>query len=90
MKTSIWGAFIVASIFRPGEVPDPNALMGQRFFIYHLPQDLIPIRQATETVDFLTMHRARAKMQEYQGLHGWTGNVYKDIQQGIAWIGSEN
>ncbi len=89
-KTSIRGAFIGMSVFRPAELPDPAALKDRRFYLYHSPQDFIPIKMAKEAAEFLTAHGAQVKMQEYQGGHGWSGNVYEDIQQGIAWMGAGN
>ena len=89
-KTSIRGAFIAMSVFRSGELPDPATLKNRRFFIYHSPQDFIPITQAKEAVDYLTTHGAHVKMKEYEGGHGWAGNVYEDIRTGIAWLYAGN
>ena len=85
-KSHIRGAFVAMSVFRPAELPDPDVLKGRRFFIYHSPDDFIPIKQAKDAVAFLTAHGARVEMQEYQGGHGWTESVYKDIRRGVEWL----
>ena len=88
-KTHIRGAFIAMSIFRPGDLPDTAILKDRRFFIYHSPQDFIKIQQAKDAVDFLTSNGSHVKMQEYQGGHGWRGNMYADIGTGVGWLFSE-
>ncbi len=85
-RSSLRGAFIAMSVFRPAELPAPSALAGKRFFLYHSSHDFIPIQQAHEAEQFMRAHGAKTQFREYQGTHGWTGNTFEDIHAGLDWL----
>lgn len=78
------GAFIAMSI-GPSSVPDK--ITNKRFFILHSPQDrLIDIGIAEGARDALRRAGAPTKMITYPGGHGWSGNVYGNISEGINFL----
>ena len=85
-RSSLRGAFMAMSVFRPGELPDPALFKGKRLFLYHSPQDFIQIQQARDAEQFARAHGAQAQFREYQGGHGWTGDTYGDIRAGLDWL----
>lgn len=85
-RSSLRGAFIAMSVFRPAELPAPSVLAAKRFFLYHSSHDFIPIQQAHEAEQFMRAHGAKTQFREYQGTHGWTGNTFEDIHAGLNWL----
>ncbi len=85
-KSGITGTFVAMSIFRPAELPALTAAKGHPYYIYHSPQDFIPIAQAEAARDALRKAGATVEFQTYEGGHGWRGNVFGDIRKGIDWL----
>jgi predicted esterase len=85
-KSGITGTFVAMSVFHPGALPPLSAAKGQPYFIYHSPQDFIPIAQAEAARDALQKAGAVVKLQTYEGGHGWRGDVFGNIRQGIDWL----
>jgi len=70
-ESSIQGAFILASVFKPPYLPDLAGADGKSFFILHSPDDFIPIRMAEQARDNLQAHGARTLLETYPDGHGW-------------------
>jgi predicted esterase len=85
-KYGVTGSFVAMSVFHPAELPPLTTAKGRPYYIYHSPQDFIPIAQAEAARDALTKAGAVVEFQSYEGGHGWRGNVFGDIRKGIEWL----
>lgn len=85
-KSGITGTFVAMSVFFPAMLPSLAAAKGHPYFIYHSPQDFIPIALPEAARDALRKEGATVELQTYQGGHGWRGNIFGDIRKGIAWL----
>jgi predicted esterase len=86
-NTPVKGYFIAMSVFRANIVVNQQALKGKKVFLYHSPEDqMCPMRMAKEGEAALTKAGAKVKFVEYQGGHGWRGNVFGDIRAGVEWL----
>ncbi|MCP5539227.1 MAG: hypothetical protein H7A52_03685 [Akkermansiaceae bacterium] len=85
-KSGVTGTFVAMSIFRPADLPRLSAAKGHPYFIYHSPEDFIPIAQAEAARDALKEAGAIVEFQTYQGGHGWRGDVFGGIRKGIDWL----
>jgi predicted esterase len=74
------------SVFHPQQLGSLNRAKGHLFFIYHSPQDFIPIAQAESARDSLTKAGATVELQRYDGGHGWQGDTMGNIRKGIDWL----
>ena len=86
-ETPITGTFVAMSVFKSNQLPNLENAKDRSFYILHSPQDFIPIRMAQEARDQLTENGARAKLQTYEGGHGWRGDVFGMVRTGIEWLG---
>lgn len=84
--SSVAGAFIAMSVFRPNEIPDPASLAGKRVYLYHSPQDFIKIQQAQDAEAFLKAHGASVSLEPYEGGHGWRGDTFGAIQNAVEFL----
>lgn len=85
-KTSLRGAFVAMSVFKPNQLPPLKHAEGRSFYILHSPEDFIPIRMAEQAETKLRANGGRAKLATYEGGHGWRGDVYGMIREGIRWL----
>lgn len=85
-RSGITGTFVAMSVFHSGALPPLNAAKGHPYFLYHSPQDFIPIAQSEAARDMLQKAGATVELQTYEGGHGWRGNVFGNIRQGIEWL----
>ncbi len=86
-KHSIRGSFIAMSVFDPQFLPPLKAASGQAFYLYHSQQDRVcPYRMAEQAKEKLIENGANVQLQTYEGGHGWRGNLYNDIREGIEWL----
>lgn len=83
--SSIRGAFILASVFRPFFLPDLSGAEGKSFFILHSPEDFIPIRMAEQARDALQDHGARTLLETYADGHGWPRQI-DVVARGMAFL----
>lgn len=84
--SKITGSFVAMSVFKPDQLPSLKAAKGKAFYLLHSPDDFIPIRMAEDAEKRLTKQRAEVRLQTYEGGHGWRGNVYGNMRDGIAWL----
>jgi predicted esterase/thiol-disulfide isomerase/thioredoxin len=85
-NSGINGTFVAMSVFRPDALPPLNSAKGHPYFLYHSPQDFIPIAQAKAARDALQKAGATVELQTYEGGHGWRGNIFGDIRKGVEWL----
>jgi beta-lactamase regulating signal transducer with metallopeptidase domain/predicted esterase len=84
---SIKGSFVAMSVFNPKFLPPLNAAKGHAYYLYHSEQDRIcPYRMAERAKSMLSENGAHVRLETYDGGHGWRGNVYQDIRDGIEWL----
>ncbi|MFO1094535.1 MAG: hypothetical protein U0992_14710 [Planctomycetaceae bacterium] len=81
------GSFVAMSVFNPKYLPPLAKAKGQRYFIYHSPEDRIcPFRMAEQAAKDLPKNGAVVKFEKYDGGHGWQGPVFDNIRAGIEWL----
>jgi beta-lactamase regulating signal transducer with metallopeptidase domain/predicted esterase len=84
--SSLRGAFVAMSVYTPERLPPAKGLGGRSFYVLHSPEDWIRIDFARQAVRELSAGGARATLVEYAGGHGWRGNVWKNIRDGVEWL----
>ncbi len=90
-RTVVTGSYIAMSVFKPQYLPPPENARGRVFYLDHSPDDrLCPIRMAREAEASLTAAGAMVRFHEYQGGHGWRGDVYGRIRKGLEWMTAMN
>jgi predicted esterase len=85
-KAKVTGTFVAMSVFHPQQLGALDRAKKHPYFIYHSPQDFIPIAQAESARDALTKAGAAVELQRYEGGHGWRGDTMGDIRKGIEWL----
>ena len=81
------GAFVAMSIFQPKAYGEPANAAGRSFYIYHSPEDQVcKPWMAKEAMETLTAAGAKTTFVEYQGGHGWHGDIFGSIRQGVEWL----
>ena len=84
---AVTGSFIAMSVFKPPTLPPLEAAKGHAYFLYHSPEDKVcPFRMVEAAKKALADNGARVKLVTYEGGHGWRGNLYRDIREGIQWL----
>jgi predicted esterase len=85
--TSVTGAFIAMSVFKPEQVSTLDSAKGKAFYLLQSPDDKVtPMRFAEAAAKALATAGARVKLQQYAGGHGWHGDVFGMIGAGIKWL----
>ena len=75
------------SVFKPKQLPAIRRAAGKSYYILHSQQDNIcPYRMAVDARDTLAKYGAKTTLAEYPGGHGWRGDVFGNIREGIAWL----
>jgi predicted esterase len=83
----ITGSFIAMSVFKPDLLPPLEKAQGHAYFLYHSPDDRVcPFRMAEQAARELEKGGATVKLAKYEGGHGWRGNLYDDIREGVEWL----
>jgi RNA polymerase sigma factor (sigma-70 family) len=86
-KGSVKGSLIAMSVFNPKFLPPLKGANGHAYYLYHSQQDRVcPYRMAEQAKASLTENGAKVRLETYAGGHGWRGNVYADIRNGIEWL----
>jgi beta-lactamase regulating signal transducer with metallopeptidase domain/predicted esterase len=84
---AIVGSFIAMSVFNPKLLPPLKEAEAHAYYLYHSPQDRVcPYRMAEQARNSLGENGAKVRLQTYEGGHGWRGNVYNDIRNGLEWL----
>jgi predicted esterase len=83
----ITGSFIAMSVFKPDLLPPLEKAKGRAYFLYHSPDDRVcPFRMAQQAARELKKGGATVKLTTYEGGHGWRGNLYANIREGVEWL----
>jgi predicted esterase len=86
-ETAISGAFIAMSVFKPDQYPDASNAKGRRVYLLHSPEDRVcPYRMAASAKEALTKADVKTTLVDYNGGHGWRGDVFGMIRAGVAWL----
>jgi predicted esterase len=86
-SNKITGSFIAMSVFKPNLLPPLEKAKGHTYFLYHSPDDRVcPFRMAEQAARELKKSGATVKLATYEGGHGWRGNLYGRIREGIEWL----
>jgi predicted esterase len=85
-NSKVTGTFVAMSVFQPQQLGSLSRAKGHPYFLYHSPQDFIPLTQAESARDSLTKAGAVVELHTYEGGHGWRGNVMGDIRKGVEWL----
>ncbi len=83
----IAGAFIAMSVFKPERLPDLSGAAGHRYYLFHSKEDSVcPYPMAEHAAKALAEHGADVKLETYEGGHGWHGDIFGSIKEGIKWL----
>jgi predicted esterase len=86
-NTPVKGSYIAMSVFKPDTLPPMTAARGHAYFLDHSPDDQIcPFRMAQAAEKALKENGAAALLNTYDGGHGWHGDIYARVQEGIEWL----
>ena len=86
-KRSVMGSFIAMSVFNPKYLPALSSAKGHAYYLYYSQEDRVcPFRMASEAKNSLAENGATVWLETYEGGHGWRGNIYHDIHNGIEWL----
>jgi len=84
--TKVKGSFVAMSVFKPNQLPSLVGAKNHSYYILHSPTDFIPISMAKTARNRLAASGASTWLQTYKGGHGWRGDVYGMIRNGITWL----
>jgi len=86
-ESAVAGAFIAMSVFKPQQLPTLEDAKGKAFYLLQSPDDRVtPFRFAEAAEKALKGADARVRLERYDGGHGWRGNVWDLIGNGIQWL----
>ena len=86
-KSDVKGGLIAMSVFKPEYATDLKHTKGRDFYLLHSPDDRVcPFWMAKSAQEALSKAGAKITLEEYAGGHGWRGNVFGNIRQGIDWL----
>lgn len=81
------GSFVAMSVFNPRFLPTINKANGHAYYLYHSPQDRVcAFRFAEQAARDLEKAGAAVALTTYEGGHGWHGDVFGAIHDGIVWL----
>ena len=85
-KGLVKGSFIAMSVFHREDL-DLDLVKDQNYYILHSPDDTTcPFKMAEEARDTLRKKGAKVEFATYLGGHGWQGNVFANIRNGVEWL----
>ncbi|MBI5821892.1 MAG: hypothetical protein HZA88_23205 [Verrucomicrobia bacterium] len=84
--TRVTGSFVAMSVFKPQELSNLAAAKGRLYYVLHSPQDFIPITMAENARATLQAQGARVEFKTYEGGHGWHGDIFGMIREGLSWL----
>ena len=87
--TPIKGSLVAMSVFPLAQLNPLTAARGQKYFLLHSPQDrTCPYFHARMAKTQLTNAGAAVEVKDYDGGHGWKGDILGNITAGIEWLES--
>lgn len=88
--SGIAGAFVAMSVFKPALLPDLKNARGKSFDLLQSPEDRVtPFRFAETAERALKADGATVRLRRYEGGHGWHGDIWALIREGISWLDRE-
>jgi RNA polymerase sigma factor (sigma-70 family) len=85
--SAVTGTFIAMSVFRPEGLPPLENAAGKAFFLLQSPQDQVtPVQHAEAAEKALKAAGAKVHLRRCEGGHGWRGDVWTMIGDGIGWL----
>lgn len=84
-EARVSGSLIAMSVFRPEWIGGIENL-DHSYYLYHSPEDFIPIRMARDARDQLKSRGARVVLEEYEGGHGFRGGCFASLENGLDWL----
>lgn len=89
-KTSVAGALVAMSIFKPNELPPLKNARGRAFYLLQSPDDRVtPFRFAESAEKALGDAGGKVQLESYPGGHGWQGDVFGMIRAGTEWLDTQ-
>lgn len=86
-EPGVAGAFIAMSVFQPRQLPAVEGAKGRPFYLLQSPDDRItPMRHADDAEKALQAAGAKVHLQRYEGGHGWHGDIWEMLGEGISWL----
>ena len=86
-ENPLTGAFVAMSVFMPARLPALTAAKGQHYYLLQSPQDRVTKYTFAKTAKTqLTNAGAKVELKDYEGGHGWHGDVFGTIHAGIEWL----
>lgn len=86
----VTGSFIAMSVFKPDLLPSLKGAKGRSFYLLHSADDAVcPFRMAEQARDELDEAKAEVQFVPYAGGHGWHGDVFGNLREGVRWLESK-
>lgn len=86
-QSPVSGSLIAMSVFKPNELPSVENAAKRSFYLLHSPEDQVcPYRMGQAAEKALQVADARVTLVDYDGGHGWHGDVFGDIKAGFEWL----
>ncbi|MEO1524945.1 MAG: protein kinase [Planctomycetota bacterium] len=86
----ITGSYIAMSVFKERFYQSAEAAKDRRFIIDHSPEDRVcPYWMSESAEKVLRKNGGDVKRLRYDGGHGWRGDVYGRISEGMDWLTRE-
>lgn len=81
------GSLIAMSVFVPLMLPALDRAKGHAYYLLHSPDDQVCVFDfAKQALQYLSAQGAAVKLTTYSGGHGWHGDVFGEIRNGIEWL----
>jgi predicted esterase len=85
--SGVAGALIAMSVFHPEQLPALENARDKAFYLLQSPQDRItPMRDAEAAEAALRSAGAKVRLRRYEGGHGWHGDLWTMIGDGLTWL----
>jgi predicted esterase len=85
--TPVTRFYIAMSVYVPQRLPPLTAVRGRSFHNEHSPADNVcPYRMAKQAEHGLEAAGARVRLIDYDGGHGWHGDLFGRMRDGFAWL----
>lgn len=86
-KTPIRGSYVAMSVFVPKRLPSLKRAKGHAYYLDHSPDDAVcKFFFAKNARKALAANGAEVELVTYEGGHGWHGDVFGRIAEGVKWL----
>ena len=86
-KSPVKGSFVAMAVFKPNALPKLDAAKGHAYFLWHSKEDKVcPFRFAEDASTKLKDKGAAVELRTYEGGHGWKGDMYGAMRDGMKWL----